>query len=468
MCTFSKELYIGITAFKDFLANATTVKYERDARLRLGDSHFVLKAYLPAMDQYEKVRKLLPNKAAYAMYQQAISYGFVDRLSKKIDLLKELITTFPSSALVDDCQYELALAYTKMKTPLQLLTHTMTSSTPIKAVRIVQRALLNKGLIEYNNGNTMAANTTLKYLITNYPNEMQAQQALQTVKEIAIEENTVAEFSNWLAGVNMANLPDIQLEKAAFDAVERLLNDGKKNPLKKALRDYIKSYPQGGINSVPSFSLAEMAFQQEDWGEAIGHYQYVVETSSNEYTEQALVRMTQALVQLEEKEKAMSYWKQLTVVAQFDENKRYAQFNLMQYYFETNDSADAQAYAEKILRLNELEERIKWDAYYILAKTAEQQKDLEKAAKAFKALEKAPQGERAVEALYFDAQQKHHSKAFEASNKVIENIAQNFGGYPRWNAKSFTLDVKELLPTRRCFSIQFYIELLVGKFQSIS
>ena len=31
----------------------------------------------------------------------------------------------------------------------------------------------------------------------------------------------------------MANLPDIQLEKAAFDAVERLLINGKKKPLKK-------------------------------------------------------------------------------------------------------------------------------------------------------------------------------------------------------------------------------------------
>ena len=30
--------------------------------------------------------------------------------------------------------------------------------------------------------------------------------------------------------------------------------------------------------------------------------------------------------------------------------------------------------------------------------------------------------------------------------------------------QKFTLDVKELLPTRRCFSIQFYIELLVENF----
>ena len=119
-------------------------------------------------------------------------------------------------------------------------------------------------------GIPLAANTTLKYLIANYPNEIQAQQALQTVKEIAIEENTVAEFSTWLAGVNMANLPDIQLEKAAFDAIERLLINGKKKALKKALKNTCKNYPQGGNLLRAQFLLAEMAFEQEDWGEAVG------------------------------------------------------------------------------------------------------------------------------------------------------------------------------------------------------
>ena len=47
-----------------------------------------------------------------------------------------------------------------------------------------------------------------------------------------------------------------------------------------------------------------MAFEEEEWGEASLHYEAVVAASSNEYTEQALVRMTQALVQLEEKEKS--------------------------------------------------------------------------------------------------------------------------------------------------------------------
>ena len=459
-----KNYALAITAFQDFLKRAKTVNYERDARLRLGDSHFVLKAYWPAMDQYEKVRKLLPNKAAYAMYQQAISYGFVNRLSQKIELLKALIIQFPTSALVDDCQFELAQSYTKDNdTAAAISTYDVLINTA-KDSPYRSSALLNKGLIQYNEGNTTAANLTLKHLVKTYPNDIQAQQALQTVKEIAVEENTVAEFSDWLAGVNMADLPDIQLEKAAFDAIERLLNDGKKKALKKALKNYNETYPQGGNLLRAQFLLAEMAFEEEDWGEASIHYQAVVAKTANQYTEQALVRMTQALVQLDEKEKAVGFWKQLEAVAQFDENKRYAQFNLMQHAFETAATEEAQAYAEKILELNALEERIKWDAYYILAKTAEKQKDWIKAKKAFKALEKAPQGERAVEALYFDAQQKHNNKAFADSNKVIETIAQNYGGYPAWNAKSLLLMSKNFYQLDDAFQSSFILKSLLENF----
>ena len=459
-----KNYPLAISAFEEFIKMAQSVSYERDARLRLGDSHFVLKAYWPAMDQYEKVRKLLPTKAAYAMYQQAISYGFVNRLAQKIALLKELIAQFPNSSLVDDSQYELALSHTKNNnTPAAIAAYDEIINTakdsPYRA-----RAILNKGLIQFNESNTTAAKATLKYLVTTYPNEIQAQQALQTVKEIAVEENTVAEFSTWLAGVNMANLPDIQLEKAAFDAIERLLNDGKKRALKKALKNYVETYPQGGNLLRAQFLLAEIAFEDEAWGEASLHYEAVVAASSNEYTEQALVRMTQALVQLEEKGKAVPYWKQLENVAQFDENKRYAQFNLMQLAFDEENTEEAQDYAEKILQLNALEERIKWDAYYILAKTAEKQKDRSKAAQAFKALEKAPQGERAVEALYFDALQKHNNKAFAESNKVIENIAQNYGGYPEWNAKSLLLMSKNFYQLDDAFQSSFILKSLLENF----
>ena len=465
-CYFNLKNYpAAITAFEAFLQQPQSLKYERDARLRMGDSHFALKAYWPAMDQYEKVRTLAPQKATYAMYQQAISYGFVGRLAQKITLLKELIAQFPASSLVDDCQYELALSYTKQgDSPAAIAAYDViiqqAKETPYRS-----KALLNKGLIQYNEGQTKTAENTLKELISNYPNEALAQQALQTVKEIAIEENTVTEFSAWLNEIDIASLPDLQLEKAAFDAIERLLNEGKKKALKRALKGYLTDYSNGGNTLRASFLLAELAFEEEEWGEAILHYDTVITAALNQYSEQALVRMTQALIQLEQKEKALPFWQKLESIAQFDENKRYAQFNLMQYYFKAKAWEEATSYAETILALPKLEEQVKWDAYYVLAKAAQARKDLPTAVKAFKELEKAPQGERAVEALYFDAQQKHLALQFAASNKVIENIAQNYGGYPQWGAKSLLLMSKNFYQLDDAFQASYILESILENFK---
>ena len=464
-CFFQLKNYPeAINAFEDFLKQAQTVKYERDARLRLGDSHFVLKAYWPAMDQYEKVRTLAPQRAGYAMYQQAISYGFVNRLAQKIALLKELITQFPTSSLVDDCQFELALSYTKKGDDQAAIAAYEIIINQTKGSPYRSKALLNKGLIQYNKGETAMAESTLKSLVQTYPDEALAQQALQTVKEIAIEENTVAAFSAWLKEIEIASLPDLQLEKAAFDAVERLLNDGKKKALKKALESYLEEYSSGGNSLRASFLFAEIAFEEEDWGEASVYYDKVIQAPLNEYSEQALVRMTQALVQLEQKEKALPFWEKLVEIAQFEENKRYAQFNLMQYAFEAKNMELATRYAEEILTLTKLEERVKWDAYYILAKASQERKDLPKAAAAFKQLEKAPQGERAVEALYFDALQKYNKLQFADSNKVIENIAQNYGGYPRWGAKSLLLMSKNFYQLDDAFQATYILESIIENF----
>ena len=464
-CYFQLKNYpAAIDAFERFLQQAQKLKYERDARLRLGDSHFVLKAYWPAMDQYEKVRTLSPQSASYAMYQQALSYGFVDRLVQKISLLKELITQFPQSSLVDDCQYELALSYTKIGDNEAAITAYDRIIDQTKGSPYRSKALLNKGLILYNDGKSAAAERTLKDLVQAYPNEALTQQALQTVKEIAIEENTVTAFSAWLKETEVTSLPDLQLEKAAFDAIERLLNDGKKKALKRALESYMEEYTSGGNTLRASFLLAEIAFEEEEWGQAAFYYDKVIVATYNEYSEQAMVRMTQSLVQLEQKEKALPFWEKLVTIAQFEENKRYAQFNLMQYAFDVKDMPEAARLAEQILTLPNLEERIKWDAYYILAKASQARKDLPKATMTFKALEKAPQGERAVEALYFNALQKHHDLKFAASNQVIENIAQNYGGYPLWGAKSLLLMSKNFYQLDDAFQATYILESIIENF----
>ena len=464
-CYFNMKNYPqAITSFAAFLTQNQKMRYERDARLRMGDSNFVLKAYWPAMDQYEKATALNPQKATYSMYQQAISYGFVNRVEKKIELLKALIQQFPSSSLVDDCYFELALSYAKENNTDEALNAYAVIIAKYKDSPYRSKSLLNKGLLLYNQENIPQAEATLKQLVKAYPNEALAQQALQTVKEIAIEQNTVDAFTQWLGESKVVSISDLQLEKASFDAIERLLNEGKTKPLEKALKNYLSTYPEGGNALRASFLLAELAFEDENWEMAILHYATVTNGPINDYTEQALVRMTQALLQLDQRDNAFPIWQRLENTAQFEENKRYAQFNLMQYHFDTQDHAAAIAYAKTIIDLTDLDEEVRWDAYYIMAKSAEASKDIATAVQAFKALEKAPQGERAVEALYFSALTQHDQKAFAASNKIIENIAQNYGGYPEWGAKSLLLMSKNFYQLDDAFQASFILESILENF----
>ena len=112
---FKLKNYEGSRAlFETYLKSTKqTASYKRDALLRLGDSHFALGKYWPAMESYEGAIQMDVSRGMYALYQKALSYGFVERNPKKIEALNQLISYYPKTSLLDDSYFELALAYTR-------------------------------------------------------------------------------------------------------------------------------------------------------------------------------------------------------------------------------------------------------------------------------------------------------------------------------------------------------------------
>ena len=177
-----------------------------------------------------------------------------------------------------------------------------------------------------------------------------------------------------------------------------------------------------------------------------------------------MVRITQALVNNELASSALPYWKTLEDIAQFDENKRYALFNLMQLYYQQEQFLEAIAYAQKVLLLKSLVPKIKWDAYRVLARSAVVLKDIKKAGEAYAVLENAPDPVLAVEALYFNAKQKHLIYDYEGSNQLIEKIAKDFGNFPEWNAKSLLLMSQNFYQLDDAFQASFILESILTNF----
>ena len=451
--------------FENYLKSPKqTASYKRDALLRLGDSHFALGKYWPAMESYEGAIQMDVSRGMYALYQKALSYGFVERNPKKIEALNQLISDYPKTSLLDDSYFQLALAFTRENNTAKAIEtyDILAEGFPKSPYR--SRALLNKGLILYNAESLEEAMRVLQQLVQEYPNEEVAQQALKTAKEISIDLAAVDVFATWVKQLKGVTLQDNELERASFTAAERLFNDNKKKAAQKALTSYLENYPQGANHLQVQFLSAELYFQDENWNAAREQYASVLEQPTHEYTEQALVRITQAMVNAEQKSAALPYWKTLEDLAQFQENKRYALFNLMQLYYEQEQFSDAIAYAEKVVVLQSLGQKIKWDAYRVLARSAIALQNTKKATKAYAVLEQAPDAALAVEALYFNAQQKHIAHDYASSNRLIEKIAQDFGNYPEWGAKSLLLMSQNFYQLDDAFQASFILESIVANF----
>ncbi len=455
----SKALFEGYLKQEDL-----AISYKRDAYLRLGDGYFVMGKYWPAMDAYEKAIEIDVKKGMYALYQKALSYGFVERNPQKIKALNQLIISYPKNSLLDDAYFQLALSYTRENNNLKAIeTYDILIKNYFKSP-YRSRSLLNKGLILYNAESLNKALSVLKQLVQEYPNGEVAQQALKTAKEIAIDLAEVEDFTQWVKQLKGVTIEDNELERAAFTSAERLFNDNKKKAAQKAFTAYLITYPQGANQLKASFLSAELYFQEEEWEQAIDQYQVLLDQPIQEYTEQSLVRITQSLINSDQKELALSYWKILDELAQFEENKRYALFNLMQLYFENEIYLEAIAYAERVIELNQLDQKIKWDAYRIIAQSSIKLKNISKAKLAYVVLEKAPDPSLAVEALYFNAKQKHIAHEYEASNLIIERIAKNFGNYPEWGAKSLLLMSQNFYQLDDAFQASFILESILTNF----
>ena len=156
----------------------------------------------------------------------------------------------------------------------------------------------------------------------------------------------------------------------------------------------------------------------------------------------------------------------LAEIASHEENIRFAKFNLMQSYFDSNDFEKALKLTEDVLNTENLESSVFWDANLIKARTFLMLYDSIKAAESYKILEKAPIGEIVAEALYYRAFVLNKEKKYLASNKLISKIASNSSQKSIWNVKSLILLAKNYYLLNDAFQAIFVLDSVIENFNS--
>ncbi|MBA6152758.1 tetratricopeptide repeat protein [Gelidibacter maritimus] len=451
--------------FKNFVNQRKEDKLRlNDAYLRLADGYFVSSDYRDAIDAYDKAIALKQIEPDYADFQKAMSYGYIGQDKTKIQELNSFINRYSKSSLRDDAMYELANSYVKANQNDMAIAMYDRLNSEYKNSVFISRSILRQGLIYYNAGQNEQALNKFKNVARNYPSSEEAVQAVSTSRLIYIDTGRVDEYAAWVKTLDYVEVTDAELDNTTYLAAEKQYLENKTDDAIKQFNGYLNQFPNGMHSLKSHFYLGELYTKKSLPETAQPHYEYVVDKPKSEYSEQAIVKLSEIYLNSSQWNRAIPLLKQLEIEANYPQNIIYAQSNLMNAYYQQEKYKDAESYAEKVLSGSKLDNKVRSDAQIIIARSAIKTGNESKAKSAYATVEKIATGALAAEALYYNAYFKNKDGSYEASNATAQKLAKDYGSYKYFSAKGLVLMAKNFYALKDAFQATYILESVISNF----
>lgn len=435
-----------------------------DAYLRLGDGHFVTSNYNSAISAYDKAIAINEIEGDYASFQKTMSYGYIGQSTKKINGLQSFIDDFPRSSLRDDAMYELANSYVKSNEIEKAMAMYDRLNAEYRNSVFISKALLRQGLAYYNTNDNERALNKFKKVAKDFPSTEEANQAVATARLIYIDLGRVDDYAAWVKTLDYIDVTDAELDNTAYLAAEKQYLESNTDAAIRQFNKYLNEFPNG-IHALKShFYIAELYSKKQLPENARSHYEYVVEKQKGEFTEQAIVKLSEIYLNTSNWDKAIPLLKRLETEADYPQNVTYAESNLMNAYYQKQNYSEAVNYAEKALQNSKIDNKVKSDAQIIIARSAIKTGDETKAKDAYAKVEKIATGSLAAEALYYNAYFKNKEGKHQASNTVVQKLASDYSSYKYYSAKGLVLMAKNYDALGDAFQATYILESVMTNF----
>ncbi len=455
----------AISNFTDFTNSGTdNTQKLYDGYLRLGDSYFVSRKYWPAIETYNKALALSGPQKDYAAYQKAMSYGFVDKRDTKIEELDRFVSAYPKSTLKDDALFELGNTYVSSGNEQKGLQTYDRLVSEYRGSSLVPQAMMRQGLVHYNASRNEQALGKFKSVVRDFPNTQEAVQAVATAKLIYVDMGRVDEYAAWVRDLDFVEVTDSELDNATFESADKQNLEGKKDAAIRGYEKYIRQFPNGLHSVKANFNLAQLYFAKGQKEKALPNYQFVADKGGSEYAEQALTRVCEIFIGKNDYNSALPYLERLENTADIQQNRTFAQSNLMKGYYQQKNYDQTLAYAEKVLATPSIDNRIKSDAQIMIARSAIATGDEAKAETAYKGVLKIASGATAAEALYYNAYFMQKSGDFENSNIAVQKLAKDYAAYKEWGGKGLIVMAKNFYALGDAYQATYILESVSDNF----
>lgn len=440
-CYMEKENFaVARTFFEPLAKNASLSSDEltQDAYLRAADCYFMERNFTKAKSMYDNVIRFSWPDEDYATYQSAIISG-INSSKDKITLLNTLTRKFPQSPLVMDANMEVAKTYMSDERFSEAIPFLEKVIKNAENASYKPEAHLRLATAYYNLNNNSAALDQYKLLVNQYPNAVEAQDAIENVRSIYVEEGRPDEYASFMrsAGKPISVSAEDSLTYAAAEA--QLIN-GKTDAALNALNNYISRFPNGAYALDANFYRADIYHTRKEWQNALSGYEPVASRAPNKYAERALLAAARIyFFEIKDYAKAESYFAQLKNVASTQDNRLEAMRGLLRSQYQLGRWTDAVENAKELTAAKGSNNDDKALANMTIGKSQMENKQYDQAIASFKSVVAVNKAALAAEARYEIANSWLQLNRLNDAEKAALEVINKSGSYDFWVAKSYVI-----------------------------
>ncbi len=408
-----------------------------DAYVRAADSYFMRRDFTKANAMYTQVVATGGPQADYAYYQKALIAG-VKNSNDKINMLSNLPKQYPGSSLLQDANMEVAIAYIadeKFRNAIPFLNAVIASN----AEGLKPRAYLKKGLAYYNDNNNSEALLAYKNLISKYPQSSEADEAVDIIKDIYIEDGNPAAYVA-LMKENGRIVSVSQADSLTYSAALQRINNNDCPAAISSLQNYLSTYPAGAYRTEANYNLAVCYQKGKDNSNALKYYAAVTNAGLSKYFERSVLEQAR-IYYFEEKDyvKAKQSFELLLKNAVSQENQLEALRGLVRSNYYLKNYAGAQDAAADLVSRKGINTDDKSVGYLVLGKSQQVAGNCKDAITSFgsaAAINKTAWG---AEARYEIANCQFNQQNYKGAEKAALAVIKETGSYDEWVTKSYIL-----------------------------
>jgi TolA-binding protein len=436
-----KENYkVALTYFEPLGKNPAlnSNAFSQDSYIRTADCYFMLKDYAKAKGMYDNVVKFSWPAEDYATFQLAMLAG-VRSTSEKISLMNNMIRKFPASSLVTDANMEIANTYMsdeKFRDAIPYLSNVIKNSNNSS---LIPQAHLKMGTSYYNLNNNPEAIKQFEILIDKYPNSPEAEDALDNVKLIYIEDGKPDEYAAFMRKVGRPLSVSTE-DSLTYAAAEKQYDDQNMNAALAGFNNYLQKFPNGVYALDANFNRAEIYYARKDWNNALIGYDMVAVNAPNKYAERAVLLAARInFFELKNYAKAELYYAQLKQISAGQENKLEAMRGLLRSQYQQEKWTAAVENAKELTAAKGSSADDKSLANMAIAKSYQVSGQCDLAITNFKSVVQLNKAALAAEARYEIASCLYLLNKLNDAEKAAFETVNKSGSYDYWITKAYIL-----------------------------